>query len=132
MVTVDRWRRPRWTLALLVMVCLAALGAPVRAQASTAAPLALKQALDKLVADGAPGTIALQREGEQEWHVASGVGDLKTRRPIRATDRFRIGSITKGFVKVHDPIGQWRVPRAPAVDVVASGCGSSLIFSVPA
>jgi D-alanyl-D-alanine carboxypeptidase len=74
------------------------LGLPSRAQAATAAPPALQQALDKLVSDGVPGAIALQRQGRQQWHAASGVADLETKEPIRATDRFRIGSITKSFV----------------------------------
>jgi D-alanyl-D-alanine carboxypeptidase len=50
------------------------------------------------VADGVPGAIALEREGGREWHAASGVADLRTQRPIRADDRFRIGSMTKAFV----------------------------------
>jgi D-alanyl-D-alanine carboxypeptidase len=85
-------------VASIVVACVAAMGLPRQAQAATAAPPALQQALDKLVSDGVPGAIALQRQGRQEKHAASGVADLKTKRPIRATDRFRIGSITKSFV----------------------------------
>ena len=85
-------------LALIVIACVAAFGLPGRAQAAPAAPPALQQALDKLVADGVPGAIALQRQGRQRWHAASGVADLNTKQPIRASDRFRIGSITKSFV----------------------------------
>jgi D-alanyl-D-alanine carboxypeptidase len=85
-------------LALLAMACVGALGLPGHARAATAAPAALQQALDKLVADGVPGAIALERAGGQEWRAASGVADLDTKEPISARSRFHIGSITKGFV----------------------------------
>jgi D-alanyl-D-alanine carboxypeptidase len=81
-----------------MVACVAALGAPGWARASTVAPPALEQSLDTLVADGVPGAIALEREGGREWHAASGLADLRTKRPIRAEDRFRIGSMTKAFV----------------------------------
>jgi D-alanyl-D-alanine carboxypeptidase len=90
--------RPRLALALALIACVAALGLPRQAPAATAAPPALQQALDKLVAAGVPGAIALEREGEQEWRAGSGVSDLQTKEPISARGRFRIGSITKGFV----------------------------------
>jgi D-alanyl-D-alanine carboxypeptidase len=54
--------------------------------------------LDQVVADGVPGAILLERHGNQVRHAAAGVGDLRTGDPIRATDRFRIGSNTKSFV----------------------------------
>jgi len=98
MVVSDAFGWTRWAFALLAIVCVAAFGSPARTQAATAAPPALQQALDKLVSDGVPGAIALERQGGQEWHAASGVADLKTKRPIRASDRFRIGSITKAYV----------------------------------
>jgi D-alanyl-D-alanine carboxypeptidase len=84
--------------AAVVITCLAGLGLPAPAPATTSAPPALQQALDKLVSDGVPGAIALERDGGQEWHAASGVADLATKRPIRPTDRFRIGSMTKAYV----------------------------------
>jgi len=91
-------RASRAAWSLIVIACVAALGLPSRAQAATVAPPALQQALDKLVSDGVPGVIALQRQGGQQRHAASGVADLETQEPIRATNRFRIGSITKSFV----------------------------------
>jgi D-alanyl-D-alanine carboxypeptidase len=90
--------RTRVSCALLAIACIATIGVPGGAQAATAAPPALQQALDKVVADGVPGTIALEREGRHVWHAASGVADLKTKEPISARHRFRIGSITKSFV----------------------------------
>jgi D-alanyl-D-alanine carboxypeptidase len=90
--------RARLALALIAIAGIAAVGVPGRAHAATAAPPALQQALDRLVADGVPGAIALERQGAEEWHAASGVSDLKTKEPISARGRFRIGSITKSFV----------------------------------
>jgi D-alanyl-D-alanine carboxypeptidase len=125
--------RQRLAVALSAIACVAALAAPGWAQASTAAPPALEQALDKLVADGVPGAIALEREGGREWHAAAGVADLRTRRPIGADDRFRIGSMTKAFVStvvlqlvaerrlsLQDSVEQWLpgvVPNGDAITV---------------
>lgn len=98
MVASDGWGRLRLALALSVIACVAALGWASWAQASTAAPPALEQALDKLVSDGVPGAIALERDAGREWHAAAGVADLRTKKAIGADDRFRIGSMTKAFV----------------------------------
>jgi D-alanyl-D-alanine carboxypeptidase len=88
----------RLALTLLTIACVAALGLPRPAAAAPAAAPALQQALDTLVADGAPGAIALERQGGEESRAASGVADLQTKEPISARGRFHIGSITKGFV----------------------------------
>jgi D-alanyl-D-alanine carboxypeptidase len=77
---------------------LVASGTAVAAAAPLGAPPALKASLDKLVADGVPGTIALERQGDQVWHAAAGVRDLRTGDPMGAGDRFRIGSNTKSFI----------------------------------
>ncbi len=111
-------QRRDWVLALIVVACVAALALPGQAQAAIAGPPALEQALDRLVSDGVPGAIALQRQGRQRSHAASGVADLKTRRPIRATDRFRIGSITKSFVStvVLQFVGEGRLSLDDSVE----------------
>jgi D-alanyl-D-alanine carboxypeptidase len=86
---------------MIAIASVAVSGSPVRAQAATAAapaPPALQLALDKLVGDGVPGVIALQRQGQKQWHATAGVANLRTQEPIRARDRFRIGSITKAYV----------------------------------
>jgi D-alanyl-D-alanine carboxypeptidase len=129
----DRMGRLRWTLVLLALAVVAAVALPGRAHAATAAPPALQQALDRLVADGVPGAIALERAGGEEWHTASGVADLATQEPISAGDRYRIGSITKGFVStvvlqlvaerrlsLDDTVEQWLpgvVPNGAAITV---------------
>jgi D-alanyl-D-alanine carboxypeptidase len=97
MVVSGCWRRLRVASPFTVIVCVTALGLPAPTRASAALP-ALDQALDALVADGVPGAIALRREGQQTWYAASGVADLRTKRPIDSADRFRIGSMTKAYV----------------------------------
>jgi D-alanyl-D-alanine carboxypeptidase len=61
-------------------------------------PAALQRQLDGVVEAGTPGVVALVRSGHQTWQGASGLGDLGAKRPARAGDRFRIGSVTKSFV----------------------------------
>jgi D-alanyl-D-alanine carboxypeptidase len=58
----------------------------------------LQRALDNLVAAGVPGAVLLVREGDRTIRLASGYGNLKTKTPMRAGDRFRVGSVTKTFV----------------------------------
>jgi D-alanyl-D-alanine carboxypeptidase len=58
----------------------------------------LQQAMDGLVAAGVPGVVAVVRDGNRTISLTSGVSDLKSKAPIRATDRYRIASITKTFV----------------------------------
>jgi D-alanyl-D-alanine carboxypeptidase len=129
----DAVGRLRWALALLALAAVVALGLPGGAHAATAAPPALGQALDRLVADGVPGAIALERHDGKESHAASGVADLATQEPISAGDRYRIGSITKGFVStvllqlvaerrlsLDDTVEQWLpgvVPNGAAITV---------------
>ena len=77
------------------------LAAGVTATAATAGPgreAKLQRALDQLVAAGAPGAIAVVRDGDRTIRLTSGYGNLERRTPMRATDRVRIGSLTKSFV----------------------------------
>jgi D-alanyl-D-alanine carboxypeptidase len=118
MVLPSGVRRRIFVVASIAVACATAMSSPRPAQATTSAPPALQQALDKLVGDGVPGTIALRRQGRTQWHAASGVADLKTKRPIRATDRFRIGSITKSFVStvVLQLVGERRLSLDESVE----------------
>jgi D-alanyl-D-alanine carboxypeptidase len=133
MLMSDGLRRRWLALVLTAAACVVAMGVPGRVQAATAASPALEQALDRLVADGVPGAITLQRQGGQEWHAQSGVADLRTREPIRARQRFRIGSITKSVVstvalqlvaerrlRLNDTVERWLpgiVPNGDAITV---------------
>jgi hypothetical protein len=58
-------------------------------------PPVLQQEMDGVVD---AGVVGLVRIGERTWQGASGLGDLRAKRPARASDRFRIGSVTKSFV----------------------------------
>ena len=91
-------------LAILVataaLSALAAGGSLATASRSAMAPenLRLHKALDALVAAGVPGAALLLRQGGRTIRLTSGYDNLKPRTPIRADDRFRVGSITKTFV----------------------------------
>jgi len=86
-------RRPLIVLAagaLCVTALVAAPAAPARADN-------LDRALARLTHAGAPGAVVLVRRGAHTRRVARGYADRATRRPMRAGDRFRIGSLTKTF-----------------------------------
>jgi D-alanyl-D-alanine carboxypeptidase len=61
-------------------------------------PTTLQVALDDL--EHPPSTAAQLRVGGTAgyWRGTSGVADIRTRRPVTAHDRVRIGSLTKVFV----------------------------------
>ncbi|WP_425246157.1 serine hydrolase domain-containing protein [Streptomyces sp. NEAU-NA10] len=61
-------------------------------------PIALQAAIDDL--EHPPSTAAQLQVGGTAgyWRGASGVADIRTRRPVTAHDKVRIGSITKVFV----------------------------------
>lgn len=73
----------------------------------TTAPAAAKPALDRKqlqrslddVRDaGMYGIYSVVRDGNQTWKGASGIADVKTRRPVKPNMEHRIGSITKSFI----------------------------------
>ena len=130
--------RARWSVAARVRVsraalvlataCAAALISPAGASAAphqqsaigTHQNSALATALGRLVHDGVPGAIGIERRAGREWRAAAGVANLKTGQPIKPGDRFRIGSMTKAFVstvilklvaehrlRLHDTVGRW-------------------------
>src|SRR3954451_1575212 len=81
-------------LSVLVAACVRRGGAsPPRAAPSAALAGRLRAA----VAAGAPGVIALSRDGPRTVQLAAGVGDRARHTPIRTGDRFRAGSVTKTF-----------------------------------
>ncbi len=83
-------------LVVLAAVVAALVTVPV---ANAAPPRAqLQQAVDRVVAAGAPGVIALVRDRGRTVRAAAGHANLATGRRIRPTDRVRVGSATKTFV----------------------------------
>src|SRR5215212_8885285 len=58
----------------------------------------LQPLLSAIVESGAPGVIVLVRHGAHTRSFESGLANPAAHTPMRASDRFRIGSITKTFV----------------------------------
>jgi D-alanyl-D-alanine carboxypeptidase len=87
-------------------ICLTACGhtdrAPEHSQPATSsvvpAPPSLDSELEQIVAAGSPGVVASVDDGRGLRLKAAGVADTVSRRPLRATDRFRAGSNTKTMV----------------------------------
>jgi D-alanyl-D-alanine carboxypeptidase len=91
--------------ARISVLGLALAAAVAVATAGTAAPERIagretkrQRALDQVVAAGVPGAVLLVREGDRTIRLTSGFGNRASKSPIRASDRFRIGSVTKTFV----------------------------------
>jgi len=82
-------------LAVVVAVATGAAAAPGRTGARQPE---LQRALDRIVAAGAPGAVLLVRDGHRTIRLTSGYRNLRPRTPMRAADRFRVGSITKTFI----------------------------------
>ncbi len=91
--------------AALAAVALAALAVPsvssagasgVARPASDAA--VLRHQLRALVAAGVPGAVLLVKDGDEQLRLAAGRSEVATGAPMRAENRFKIGSVTKTFV----------------------------------
>ena len=90
--------RPHARIARVGALALATLVAATTAATASAAPhrpdrAKLQHALDAVVSSGAPGAIALVRDGRRTVRLVSGYENLATRRPMRPRDRFRVGSV---------------------------------------
>jgi len=86
---------------LCAILALASVSLVLDTAASATAPsrtAQLQAAVDNAVATGVPGVILMARDGNGTIRVTGGYGTLTSKTPIRATDRFRIGSLTKTFV----------------------------------
>jgi D-alanyl-D-alanine carboxypeptidase len=120
-------------------VCLAAIAIVVSAAgaANAAPPVGLpaeaQRALDRVVAAGSPGAIALIKVDGRTIRLSSGNSNLAPPRPMRADLRARIGGVTKSFtatlilqlvdegrLALDDTVGQWLpgvIPSGEAVSV---------------
>ena len=76
--------------ALLAVVLLAA--SRERGEAS------LEPLLERVTEAGAPGVLLFVRDGSEIRSDVRGIADRDRARPVRAGDRFRVGSVTKTFV----------------------------------
>jgi D-alanyl-D-alanine carboxypeptidase len=84
-------------VAALAAVATLATASVASAQKPTHALPAVQRALDEVVAAGAPGAMALVRDGDRTIRLSSGYGNLTPKTPMRVNDRFRIGGLTKTF-----------------------------------
>jgi D-alanyl-D-alanine carboxypeptidase len=96
-----------------------ATATPSVRDAANAKPV-LQRIVNRLVRDGAPGALAVVRTPTAVHRAASGLAERDPRTPLRATDRFRIASLTKSFVatvvlqlvaegklSLTDPVERW-------------------------
>lgn len=119
--------RRTYATALLIVAIVAMLaGCGTRSDEQELGSL-----LDRVVGLGAPGAFVVVRDDGDERAMARGTAD--GRRPVHASDRFRIGSITKTFVaalvlrlvedgrlRLSDPVERWLpglVPDGHAITV---------------
>ena len=58
----------------------------------------LRASARELVSSGVPGVVVLARRGNETVRIVAGTLSLRTHEPVQATDRFRIGSVTKTYV----------------------------------
>ncbi|MCU5668910.1 serine hydrolase domain-containing protein [Bacillus cereus] len=58
----------------------------------------VKKAMRDELQLGYPGILAKISKGGKTWSYTAGVADLKTKKPMKADFRFRIGSVTKTFI----------------------------------
>ncbi|MEV4087005.1 serine hydrolase domain-containing protein [Nonomuraea fuscirosea] len=79
---------------------LAALPAQPAAAGTGLDRQALRESLNAVHAAGMYGVYTETRDGGQSWRGASGVADVRTRRPVRPDMVHRVGSITKTFTAV--------------------------------
>src|SRR6266496_6105854 len=130
-------RRRTIELTGAIVVCLsAAILVATTAGATptgTRADAALQKDADALVAGGAPGVVLLTRHGSRTVSVTSGLGEIGTKTPMRANDRFRVASLAKtytatvvlqlvgeGKLRLGDSVERWLpglVPNGDAIDI---------------
>jgi D-alanyl-D-alanine carboxypeptidase len=92
---MDTWLRHARTLFLVLTLGVAGM-------AMYASPAAAKTPvpLEKVLAAGYPGAVAATSVNGQVETASAGVADLRTGRKAKATDRYRIGSVTKTMTSV--------------------------------
>jgi D-alanyl-D-alanine carboxypeptidase len=95
---VSRQRRPRALLLLAVVGGCAVFVVAILVISAERDDVALEPLLHRVVEAGAPGGLVLVREGNTIRSAVRGGADRDQARPVRAGDRFRVGSVTKTFV----------------------------------
>src|SRR4051794_30478244 len=99
--------KPRVLLAALAVSTVGLLSAgcaaedEIQTEANKEEKSLLQPELDALTAAGVPGAVLVVDDPEADpITVVSGVADTESGKPVRADDRFRIGSLTKPYVAV--------------------------------
>ena len=126
MLVVGRFGR-----GLAAAVAVLALCAPIAQTAPAKQRVNLHMLARGLVKQGAPGAVVFVRTPTAVQSAASGFESLSPRVAMRASDRYRIASVTKSFVatvvlqleaegrlKIGDPIERWLpgvVPNGAAI-----------------
>ena len=98
--------RPRstWGWRVILLACIAGIvgmTAPTAPSFAAKGPdkksAALQEALDRVVAAGAPGAVVLVRDGDHTTRLASGLSNLSSTTPTGVGETTRIGGMTKTF-----------------------------------
>jgi D-alanyl-D-alanine carboxypeptidase len=94
--------RRRWMAVAVALLALFPLQGTASARSHVSAKAkpkpVLQRVVDRLVRDGAPGALAVVRTPTGVRRAASGLAEVSPRVKLRATDDFRIASLTKSFV----------------------------------
>ena len=129
-------RRRTIELSGAILACLSAAVLVVASAAATPsgtrAKTSLQQDANALVAAGAPGVVLLTRDGNHTTSVTSGLGEISTKTPMRAADRFRVASIAKSYtatvvlqlvgegkLRLGDSIERWLPGLVPNGDAIS-------------
>ena len=86
------------TAALAVFAAALALAAVRDDDVGQYGPASVSARLNDVVAAGVPGVLVRVVDRGRTIHLAQGVANRETGAELRASDRFRVGSITKTFV----------------------------------
>lgn len=114
------------TLAVTGSLLVAALATPAPTHdlpGASACKPQVQRAVRSLVRAGAPGSLAVVRTSAGVCHFAFGLGNRRPKTGMRATDRFRVASITKSFVAtvVLQLVGEERLSLDESVDSLLPG-----------
>jgi len=93
----DRGPRRKLISCLASVVIVAFLATAANAANPSNLSAQVQLALDRVVAAGFPGAIALVRAGNQTVRLSSGNSNLAPVSPMRAHLRSRMGGVTKSF-----------------------------------
>jgi len=108
----------RGLIVMVVAALLLAAGATASPRNENDKRSTLQAQMDALVATGVPGVVVLVHDKSGTLRLASGHSNLAQQTPMRVTDRFRVGSITKSFIAtvVLQLVGEGKLSLDETVD----------------